>query len=239
MPPRPTIILETLLKPSSTRDRFSPRYTTMAAVLGKRKRRADLNNGENVAQEMDQSAAARYKAIMQKHFESQYEPLAIAPLAVQNDNDSASGPDEGDEDEDEEVEDWSGISDDGAPDEVEVMDISAMDTPKLEMSKEERKSFMVHEAERNYCFLANNHRAPNRHRRYEARKLRRRSRPLPTTTPPPKPPSLRMTSLFNACCASPIFFPLHPRVNPHLRCLGTSLFRAKPASKHWTYGYKL
>jgi hypothetical protein len=109
----------------------------MVVLLGKRKRRADLD--EKSPQMDAETHDERLQTLLQKHFESQFKPLDIEPLAGR-DNEAVEGLDETPEDS---SDDWEGISDESDPDTVEVAQHESKDIADSWREKQERRSFMV------------------------------------------------------------------------------------------------
>ena len=106
----------------------------MANILGKRKRRADLEPAEDISTHNTDDTHLRL--LLQKHFEAKYEPLETSPLpkAVDLDTESQSAS--------EDEADWNGLSD--TEDHLPVETIEHVSIHSLELApKEELKTFMV------------------------------------------------------------------------------------------------
>ena len=112
----------------------------MAPILGKRKRRAELNETTQFPEHKDEEHD-RLRALFQAHFEERYEPLTPTPAPPHNTLDQTSQSDSDDQDEDEDA--WSGISEPKTNDKpVEIISHATLPAPSV-TSKHERKTFMV------------------------------------------------------------------------------------------------
>ena len=124
----------------------------MEEILGKRKRRADLDTAESSLSHEDDGA--RLQILLQKHFEAKYEPLEFLPVpkAVHHDTSSQSSSEDDDE--------WSGLSDTEGRIYVQTVEhVPAHDSEPL--PKEELRTFMVSNTLCRLLARLNNSRPPD------------------------------------------------------------------------------
>lgn len=110
----------------------------MTLLLGKRKRRTDIDRKDNaICILSDNEASDNLQALFRQHFEAQFKPLDIAHTPQSKHeleesqvrtNDSES--------------DWEGLSDEEKV-EIHFIQSSKANRQKYEMSNDEFKSFMV------------------------------------------------------------------------------------------------
>ncbi len=79
----------------------------MSTALGKRKRVAPKEKEEG------ESDAADLQAILQRHFEARFKPIAVAPVRKAEDEEDEDDDDETMSDLSDDDDEWGGLSDDG------------------------------------------------------------------------------------------------------------------------------
>jgi hypothetical protein len=111
-------------------------YAEMDPILGKRKRRADLEASTSPAP-VDTASTKHLQALFRKHFEAKYKPLPTLSLAQPStgEDDSISS--------ESEQSDWEGIDADNSSN---IPVIEHIDRPATtdDVPRSELKKFMVH-----------------------------------------------------------------------------------------------
>ncbi|KAF2719571.1 hypothetical protein K431DRAFT_305012 [Polychaeton citri CBS 116435] len=119
----------------------------MAVVLGKRKRRTDLQKKDDPeigGGQQEEGSEEDMRVRFKRAFEARFMPLPQAVEEDEDDEDGEGDDDDASDDEDEDEDDWSGLSggeDEGAG-EIETVDYSAMQSLNGQYDKRELRAFM-------------------------------------------------------------------------------------------------
>lgn len=107
----------------------------MAVILGKRKRRAELEGGTTSHQTSDVASEEDLKAAFQRAFEAKFKPLRNAPKSIAKPEVEEQVYDEVDEESD-----WEGLD---SEQEVEVIQHTELSAAELEADGKRKKAFLV------------------------------------------------------------------------------------------------
>ena len=107
----------------------------MDIPLGKRKRREQIE--DNDINSRNHEHIDYLQTILQQHFETKFEPLLLG-----NEHSKASPPASESETNDDEY-GWSGFSEEEEGTDAKIVDHQAMNATSMQLSKSERKYFMV------------------------------------------------------------------------------------------------
>lgn len=113
-------------------------HIAMALILGKRKRRDEIRSlHSDKYLQLDSEVSQRLQELLQGHFEATFTPLEGISQPLQKDQNIGSNSTEDAESE------WEGLSDADEVGQPQVVHHGASRSSKAEVSKEERKTFMV------------------------------------------------------------------------------------------------